>query len=128
MALVNIQDLITKAIDSNQYVAGGFLDLAKVFDTVDHSILFLKMSIYGVREVALLWFTDYLSGRIQQDQCNGALSTFKSIKCEVPQGSNIGPLLFLFYINDLPDAAKVLKHILFADDTNVFYCHDSLTK
>src|SRR6218665_3528470 len=55
MALVNIQDLITKAIDSNQYAAGVFLDFAKAFDTVDHSILLKKMSIYGIRGVALLW-------------------------------------------------------------------------
>src|SRR6218665_1554017 len=78
--------------------------------------------------VALLWFTDYLSGRTQQVQCNGALSTFRYIKCGVPQGSNLGPLLFLLYINDLPNATKVLKYILFADDTNAFCCHDSLTE
>src|SRR6218665_2208514 len=66
MALVNIQDLITKAIDSNQYAAGVFLDFAKAFDTVDHSILCKNMSIYEIRGVALLWFTDYLLGRTQQ--------------------------------------------------------------
>src|SRR6218665_784014 len=66
MALVNIQDLITKAIDSNQYAAGVFLDLAKAFDTMDHSILFKKISIYGIRGVALLWFTDYLSGELSK--------------------------------------------------------------
>jgi len=122
MALVNIQDIITKSTDSNQYAAVVFLDLAKAFDTVDHSIL-LKMSIYGIRGVALLWFTDYLSGRTQQVQCNGALSSFRYIKCGVPQGSNLGQLLFLLYINDLPKATKVLKYVLFADDTNAFCCH-----
>ncbi len=128
MALVNIQDLITEAIDANKYSIGVFLDLAKAFDTVDHSILLKKMSIYGIRGIPLDWFSNYLSERCQQVQCNGVLSMFKSIKYGVPQGSNLGPLLFLLYINDLPNATKVLKYILFADDTNAFCSNDSLSE
>src|SRR6218665_97231 len=86
------------------------------------------MSIYGIRGIPLDWFSNYLSERCQQVQCNGALSMFKPVKYGVPQGSNLGPLLSLLYINDLPNATKVLKYILFADDTNAFCCHDSPTE
>src|SRR6218665_786531 len=80
MALVNIQDLITEAIDANKYSIDVFLDFAKIFDTVDHSILLKTMSIYGIRGIPLDWFSNYLSERCQQVQCNGVLSMFKTIK------------------------------------------------
>src|SRR6218665_1296515 len=88
LALVTIQELITKAIDMNKFSVGIFLDLAKAFDTVDHKILLRKLSFYGIRGVPLLWFENYLTGRLQQVQCNGELSSFKLISCGVPQGSN----------------------------------------
>src|SRR6218665_2774396 len=125
MALLNIHDLITKAIDTSKFSIGIFLDLAKAFDTVDHTILIQKLEHYGVRGIPLYpWFKNYLDSRLQQVQCNGALSSLMPIKCGVPQGSNLGPLLFLLYINDLPNASKLLNIILFADDTNAFYLHD----
>jgi len=128
MALINMHELITEAIDGNRYSIGIFLDLAKAFDTIDHSILIKKLYVYGIRGLPLQWFKNYLSERYQQVQCNGTLSQLKLVKYGVHQGSNLGPLLFLLYINDLPNATDNLKLILFADDTNVFCSHSSWTE
>jgi len=125
MSLLNVQEKISQAIDKNEYSIGIFLDLSKAFDTVDHNILFKKLENYGVRGIPLSWFKDYLSNRKQQVKCNDTLSRFKAIKFEVPQGSILGPLLFLIYINDLPNASALLHFILFADDSNVFISHKS---
>ena len=100
-----------------------FIDLSKAFDTVNHDILLAKVEFYGVCGVAFEWFESYLSCRSQFVQYNWYSSSSKYIKCEVPQGSILGPLLFLLYINDLCDVSKALDFILFADDTNIFYSH-----
>ena len=126
MALLDLQDKITQSIDDHQFSIGIFLDLAKAFDTVNHSILIKKLELYGIRGLSLSWFISYLENRCQQVLCNGTLSKVKSLRCGVPQGSILGPLLFLLYINDLPNASKLLHFILFADDTNVFASHTSL--
>ena len=126
MSLINIQEKITQAIENNEFSIGIFLDLAKAFDTVDHKILLSKLEIYGIRGTPLKWFTSYLSQRQQQVKCNGMLSTLKFIKYGVPQGSILGPLLFLIYINDLPNVSSILHIVLFADDTNAFTSHKSL--
>ena len=125
MPLINIQDKITQAIDKNEYSIGIFLDLSKAFDTVDHNILIKKLENYGVRGIPLSWFKDYLTRRQQQVKCNGTTSRFKLIKFGVPQGSILGPLLFLIYINDLPNTSSILHFVLFADDSNVFFSHKS---
>src|SRR5688572_25116786 len=116
MALLDVQDKIAGAMDDNKFSLGIFFDLAKAFDTVDHSILIAKLENYGVRGVPLEWFKSYLDQRHQSVYCRGCLSKTLLIKCGVLQGSILGPLLFLLYSNDLPDSSALLHFILFADD------------
>jgi hypothetical protein len=125
MSLLDMQDKISKAIDNNEFSIGIFLDLAKAFDTVNHTILLEKLQHYGIRGIALKWFKSYLTDRSQQVLCNGSLSSLKLILHGVPQGSILGPLLFLIYINDLPNSSSLLRYILFADDTNAFLSNSS---
>ena len=118
--LINITEGIKHSIDNNKYGCGIFLDLKKAFDTVNHRILLEKLEHYGIRGVVLDWFKSYLENRKQYVTVNGHCAETLNITCGVPQGSVLGPLLFLIYINDLANVSKVLKFHLFADDTNIF--------
>ncbi|CAL4060909.1 unnamed protein product, partial [Meganyctiphanes norvegica] len=103
-----------------------FIDLSKAFDTVDHQILIGKLEHYGIRGTALELFKSYLSNRKQYVHIDNCKSKTQSITCGVPQGSVLGPLLFLLFINDLPNCSPSGKFRIFADDTNVFFhCKNS---
>jgi len=117
---------ITDNFDKQMITAGVFIDLKKAFDTIDHNILISKLCHYGIRGIALKWLKDYLSHRSQYVVYNDVRSTKKPVVCGIPQGSILGPMLFLLYINDLANISKKLKFILFADDTNVFYADKNL--
>ena len=106
-------------MDNKLFTCGIFVNLEKAFDTVNHNILIKKLDYYGVRGKVNDWFSSYLSNRTQYVALGGSKSKDLPITCGVPQGSILGPLLFLIYINDMNIA---LKHSLvyhFADDTNL---------
>ena len=126
MALIVLLDKISAALDNGDYVIGVFLDFSKAFDTVDHKILLQKLDFYGIKGVTYNWFEDYLRERKQYVTYNAITSDMEVIKCGVPQGSILGPLLFLLYINDLATVTNACFPILFADDTNVFITGKSM--
>ena len=127
-ALIQITEKIKETIDKKKYGCGIFIDLRKAFDTVNHDILLKKLEHYGIRGTALIWFKSYLFNRQQFVFHNGESSRLQCITSGVPQGSVLGPLLFLIYINDLPNISSVLEFYLFADDTNIYYEADTPDK
>ena len=123
LALLRLVEKITKSIDNGRYTIGIFIDIKKAFGTIDHNIL-QKLHYLGVRGVANSWLTSYLSKRMQYVEVCDCMSDLLQVKCGVPQGSVLGPLLFILYINDICKVSKVFDCILFADDTNLF-CSDN---
>ncbi len=108
-ALVKIYDDFLKGFDNGHFVGAVFIDLRKVFDTVDHGILLKKLVAHGVEVRGLGWFKSYLSNHIQQINFKRTLSDQQPVTIGVPQESILGPLLFIIFMNDAPDA---IKHIL----------------
>ena len=122
-------DQIHESFENNNYTLGVFIDLFKAFDTIDHAIFFKKLANYGIKDTNFAWLRSYFTNRKQCIQItNGSKSDLQNTTCGVPQGSVLGPLLFLVYINDLPSSSKILNLILFADDTNLFYDHKNVIK
>ncbi len=125
-AVIDLTQNIYDTFEKKEHGIGIFLDLSKAFDTINHDILLKKLEWYGVRGKALEWYTSYLCNRKLYTKYNNNESDFYDIKYGVPQGSILGPLLFILYINDLPNAVKHSSPILFADDTSLYLSHKSL--
>ena len=126
LALIDVVDQIYEHLDNHEKVVGIYLDLQKAFDTVDHEILLAKLYHYGIRGNVFDWFKDYLTGRKQYVCISGSNSDYGNITCGVPQGSVLGPLLFLVYVNDIGRSVPNIPVKLFADDTNLFISHSSV--
>ena len=122
-ALLSIVEKIRESLDNKTFSCGVFVDLEKAFDTVNHAILLKKLEHYGIRGPAQSWFSSYLESRKQKVVFDGTSSPLLNISCGVPQGSILGPLLFLIYINDMHTAVKFSTVYHFADDTNLLYHH-----
>ena len=119
LAAMELTDKVLKDIDDKHITLAIFMDLSKAFDTLDHGILIRKLAHYGINGIALEWFTSYLTGRTQYVEIDGVSSNILSLFTGVPQGSILGPLLFLIYMNDIPNCTEYFNFILYADDTTL---------
>ena len=120
LALIDLNEQLTKSIVDKLCTIGVFIDFKKAFDTIDHSLLLQKLNRYVIRGIANSWLGSYLKERSQYIFYNNENSDEMNICCGVPQGSILGPKMFILYINDMVNVSKIFKCIIFADDTNLF--------
>ena len=123
--MVKLMNFVSEALNKKQHSIAIFCDLRKAFDTCNHSLLFRKMEKMGIKGITLEWFKNYLTGRKQFVSLNGISSNLLNSTIGVPQGSILGPILFLIYINDLPYCSTLLA-LLFADDTTLLASGDNI--
>ena len=122
--IAQLVDKINTAVVKHETTIIIFMDLSKVFNTIDHNILLYKQEHYGFRGVVLKWFKNYFNSR---KRYVFRKSDLKDIVCGVPQGSILGPYLFILYVNDIIYTSNVLDFILFADDTTILYSHKDIS-
>ena len=123
-----LTDKISKDLDSGVLTEVILIDLQKAFDTIDHNILLLKMPSLGFSREVIDWYKSYISSRKFHVNFHDKFSTSSDLRCGVPQGSILGPLLFLLYINDMPQAAEDCDLFFYADDTCLFFQHKDLER
>ena len=119
-ALIKFSTQVYSELDRSNYLLSVFIDFSKAFDMVPHELLIRKLNFYGIRGLIKDWFIDYLSGRSQVTKVDGEISSSAQVTRGVPQGSVLGPILFLLFINDLPNISDIFNLILFADDANMY--------
>ena len=119
-AIITLIDKITKSVNSDDFVISVFIDLKKAFDCVPTNILLAKLQAYGIRGDCIKWFKSYLTDRTQYVNFNGEQSAEHTLKCGVPQGSILGPLFFIIFVNDMFNVSNVLFNVLYADDTCIY--------
>ena len=125
-AILQLTQDITSSFEKGEYTLGVFIDLSKAFDTIDHQILINKLHYYGIDGTALEWFKSYLSNRQQYISSQDISKSCLDIICGIPQGSILGPFLFVIYVNDLFKASNPLMEVMFADDTNFVLSHKNI--
>ena len=125
-ALLDATDTWAYNIDRGKINAIVFLDLKKAFETVDHEIPLSKLNLYGINSIAHQWFQSYSEDRTQMRSINGLFSSSCSLSCGVLQGTILGPLLFLLYVNDLPNCLSNCEPRMYADDTHLTFASNNI--
>ena len=125
-ALVDVMSYINTAVSNKEYCIALYMDISKAFDCVNHKILLMKLEQYGIRGAALKWFTSYLELRSQYININNMNSEHVYLNYRVPQGSILGLLLYILYVNDLLLSSLKLHFFMYADDTTIILSHKSL--
>ena len=125
-AVLNLVDYVGERLDAGNFVVGVFLDVAKAFDCIDRQLLLQKLEKYGIRDTELNFFRNYFGGRMQYTAIDDLNSELTEVRKGIAQGSTLGPLMFLIYVNDLVKSSNVLNFTLYADDTSVTHVGKNL--